>query len=619
MSSDLNTQALLRQQAIRAQLYPSDRIWHEWDWQDPDVAAMTQIQDIVQRYPDRPAILDEAGAMTYRELDAASNRVANALLNARGPVPEAIGLVVGINREALVAALGILKAAKAFVCLPLGFPVSKQKLILEDSGIELLVSTHLHRSLAHTLAEDKREILFLETLPDDAGSPGLNISADSTAIINYTSGSTGTPKGVVQSHLNVKAQSGRYFAQYRVGPQDCCAFGESLAWAGSYWKFFGAFCSGAALLPIDMNQLGPAKAIELLERYRPSLMFSRATIKELLAAGIPFELPETRIVSVGGDSIYAQDVETIRRFFPNAMISNGLGTTEAGRSTQYLIAPDDPIDFKVVPLGYPVKGAQIHLLDENLQPVSPGQVGEIAIQDAYLSRGYQNRPGLTAQKFRVLDRFGDLPIYLTGDLGRLDEFGRLRHLGRQDFQVKIRGYQVHTNEIEAILLTLPGVNAVTVVARNVSSGAKILIGYLEVAAAEFEGVGAAHKFLRDRQPGHMVPKHFVVIDKLPRTASGKIDPQALPIPERSRALVEADFCEPRTELENLLSQIWADILGVELIGIHDDFIQLGGDSLLSGQIINRVRDRFQMKLTYAEMFETQTIAEMSALIKSRQQ
>jgi hypothetical protein len=324
----------------------------------------------------------------------------------------------------------------------------------------------------------------------------------------------------------------------------------------------------------------------------------------------------------------------------------GLASTETGADRLFFIDRETELP-RVLPVGYPVAGSEILLLDEHGREVGPGEVGEIAVRSRYLALGYWRRPELTAEKFlaiadkggvEVLRCYGvkdanpntptpqhpntptsntqhpPLRIYLTGDLGRMLPDGCLFHLGRKDFQVKVRGYRIETGEVEAALLEQAEIREAIVAAREDRPGDKRLVAYVVPVAKRAPTVSALRRALADTLPDHMVPSAFVMMEALPRTANGKVDRGALPGPGRTRPDLETPFAAPRTPLEQALAAIWAEVLGLDPVGLHDNFLELGGHSLLAAQLLSRVRSAFQVDLALRRFFQAPTVAGLAGKI-----
>jgi hypothetical protein len=268
----------------------------------------------------------------------------------------------------------------------------------------------------------------------------------------------------------------------------------------------------------------------------------------------------------------------------------------------------------VIPIGYPTPGNRFWLVSEEGKEVEPGEVGEIVVQNGYLAAGYWNQPELTAARFRQVPYLSHSPVYFTGDLGRQRPDGSLLHLGRKDFQIKVRGYQVQANEVEARLLEIPGVREAAVVASDTDSGVQRLVAYIQPERGSSPSVSLLRRALSDELPSHMVPQRYVFVDIMPKTPTGKIQRSQLPPPGRDRPALDTAFVPPRTPLEARLAAVWADVLDLDEVGVHDAFLELGGDSLQATRIVSRVVDGFQVDLSLHDLFESATVAEMASRV-----
>ena len=584
------------------------------DWQAPRESIPERIEAIAQSIPNQLAVRDAEGALSYAELDQAANRVANTILDRQPAAQEVIALLMGVDAPAITAALGVLKAGQIYVALDASLPRKRLACMLEDTEARLILADGLHLAQAQELAGFERQVLQVEDLAGgDPRPPRVQLPLQAPALINYTSGSTGEPKGVVQSHRSAYWQALRYVTDCCVHEGDQFAYTGSLAYAASIWVVFGPLCLGATTAPFDLRRHGLQKMVTWLLETRPTLVGGLTTLRHL-AANLPSErFPSVRLASMGGDTVFGDDVLGCMRLFPNALVATGYGLSEAGRATQLFFDSPAGVAREVLPLGDPVPGLQIKILSEEGCEAEVGEVGEIVIQGRGLAAGYWRRPELTASQFRRVNSLGPEPAYLTGDLGRWTPEGLLQHMGRKDYMVKIRGYQVFTNEIEGVLRQVAGVREVCVVAHSIPGGARRLVAHLAIDPANFPGVAALHAQFRDI-PSYMAPQSYVFLDALPKTPTGKPDRGRLPMPRRSRLSVTASYVAARDPIEEALARIWEKVLEVNDIGVHDNFLQLGGDSLESMRIINLVTAFFGVEISPGEFFDTLTIAEMAALV-----
>ncbi len=608
--------ALARQDVLAAQMRQASGPIEPFDWLTPGLTIPGRFEEMVARVPDRPAALDAQGTMTYQELDSATNQMANAILSGPGSTSDMVALFVSEDTAGTIAALGTLKSGKAFVGFDDVFPESRSAEILADTDSTLIICDEYHLDLARHLAGSERHVLKLVDIQRfGTDSPGVSISPDDIAILNYSSGTTGRPKGIVQTHHSALGMSAGAGEMAAFGPNDRVARLGSLAWAGVFFILFGGLCYGACTVRIDLQRYSVEEAMDWLAASEITAINGRPRLRQIIASAGSRRFPSVRWASLGGDTIYRRDIEGIRQIFPMALASVSLGVTEAGRVTDWLIDRDMPLQEEVMPVGYAGPGVRVLVLDELGQELPHGASGEIAIQSSYLARGYWGQSELTAKKFRREPRYGDLPVYLTGDLGQIGEDGMLRHLGRMDFQVKIRGYQVPTNEIEGMLLRQPGVSEAVVV-KHLEGDEGFLLSYIATEADADVYSDQLQAVIATQLPAHMVPQRIIFLPKLPRNDTGKVDRSRLPAPSPTRPHLQTAFRAPATPLENQIATIWGEVLGLEGVGMDDDFIALGGDSLRAAQLVNRVVNKLRVDLPYSDLLGASTVSSMVDMIHS---
>ena len=590
-----------------------------YDWQAPGQTIPGRFAEIADRFPDRPATCDFSRQLSYGALDRAANRVANVLLAARGADPEAIIVLAGVNTTATVAALGVFKANKFYVGLEPSFPPARARQIIADTQATVILAESGLLALARELAAPDHWIIDLDSVATgDDSRPDLQIDPNAIALLNYTSGSTGQPKGVVQTHRSALAHAVRYANAYRLSDADRMMKTESLAWAGTFWDIFGPLCLGAFVASYDVRRHGMHRLPRWLRETGVTVM-SGMTMIIRLARDYPEErYGDVRLLQLGGDTIYRPDVEACQRVYGNATVAVGLGMSEAGRVAEMFIPPGSRLDHDVAPVGFDVPSVALLLRAEDGSEARSGERGEIVVRSAFLARGYWRRPELTAEKFRPDPAGGSEWIYVTGDVGRRGADGILQHLGRKDFQVKIRGYQVPANEVESRMLEISGVREACVVATRLPDGNQELVAYLATQSGRRVATEELGAGLRAHMPEHMVPHRFVFLDRLPRTLTGKVDRLALPARTVERPRLEADFVAARTPLEAALAAIWREVLAVDAVGVNDRFLDLGGDSLRATQILARVIDRFGVEIEHRLLLQTPTIADLAVAILQRQ-
>jgi acyl-coenzyme A synthetase/AMP-(fatty) acid ligase len=397
---------------------------------------------------------------------------------------------------------------------------------------------------------------------------------------------------------------------------------DRLTFLGSRGRdVFRALLNGAAVYPVEIKQEGLAGLADWLIQEEITMYNSvpsafRHFVHTLTGAE---QFPKLRLIKLVGETLYKRDVELYQKHFaPHCILVNSLGVTETGTVRQYFIDKNTHITSSLVPVGYPTDDKEVLLLDEDGNEVGVNQIGEIVVKSRYLSPGYWRRPELTQAKFFPDPAGGEKRLYHTGDLGMLQPDSCLIHLGRTDFQVKIRGNRVEIGEIETALLDLDTVKEAVVVAREDVPGHKRLVAYIVPVNHSVPSVSTLRRALAEKLPDYMIPAAFVLMDTLPLTGIGKVDQRALPAPGNTRSALDTPFMAPRTPLEKTLTTIWTEVLGLEQIGIHDHFLDLGGNSLLATQVISRAITTFQVTLPVQTLFQTPTIADMAVVIMQNQ-
>ena len=593
--------------------------WRFYDWRASRQTVAGRVRELAAAHPGRLALFGPGVALTYGALDSAANRIANALLAARGPRPEAVLLLQDTGPLAVTAALGVARAGKHFVAVEPSFPAPRVREIAADALAAVTLTDSEHLAQAGECRDDGSTVIAIDDM--DAGddrAPEIAVAPDAIALLNYTSGSTGRPKGVVQTHRSAIAQAYRFGNAFELGDEDRLASFGSLAWSGSVWDAFGALCMGSCLGVYDIRRYGVHHLAAWLEREAISVFSGMAIARLLIAHCADLRLPGVRLVSLGGDTVFRHDVLAFQRLFPDAVMAVGLGTTEGGRIAEQYIAPGTVPAERVVPVGYPTPGVALELVGDDEAEVATGETGEIVASSDELAAGYWNLPDVTAERFRDDPADPTRRRYFTGDLGRRLPDGMLQHVGRKDFAIKIRGYAVDAGEVEARLLCLEGVREACVVARPTGDGGADQLVAFVVRTEGAPATATLRQALLDALPGHMVPRRFVDVEALPRTPNGKPDRNALPPVRDSHRDLATPCVAPRSALEAEIAAIWSDVLDVEPIGVDDDFLALGSDSLHATRIASQLFARFGLDVDLATLFNERTVARMAALAASRE-
>ena len=555
----------------------------------------------VHRTPDAVALVYGERSWTYREVDESSNRLAH-LLVAHGAGPgQSVALLLERSSQAVIAILAVLKTGAAYLPIDSAAPPPRVEFMLEDAApIAAITTTGLRSRL------DGFGVLVIDAddpAVDTQPSTALPAPApDDIAYIIYTSGTTGAPKGVAVTHHNVTqllASVNRSLPRPGVWP--LC---HSLAFDFTVWEIFGALLHGGRLVVVPESVAGsPDDFHALLVSERVSVLTQTPSAVGMLS---PAGLESTALV-VGGEACPA---ELVDRWAPGRVMINAYGPTEA----TVCVAISAPLaaGSGVVPIGAPVPGAGLFVLDGWLRPVPAGVVGELYVAG---SRGGVRvcGPGpLTASRF-VACPFGGpgARMYRTGDLVRWGADGQLRYLGRADEQVKIRGHRIELGEVQAALVGLDGVEQAAVIVREDRPGDKRLVGYVTATADPIEARAA----LAEQLPAYMVPAAVVVLDALPLTPNGKLDTRALPAPEYHDT--SSAYCAPAAPAEEILAGIYAQVLGVERVGVDDSFFDLGGDSLLAMRVIAAINKSLDAGIGVRTVFEAPTVAQLAPRIGAR--
>jgi amino acid adenylation domain-containing protein len=554
-----------------------------------------RFEAIVRQHPARLAVRGDTSHLSYEALNRSANRIAHAILDRRGECNEPVAILMEKDVSTVAAGMGLLKAGKIFVPFDPSFPEARLAALLEQCRAPLVLTTRRYERLAQIVTGERATVLNVEALDGalSTNDPGLALGPDTLAWILYTSGSTGQPKGVVNNHRGLLHQAMRRTNVLNIGAEDRLVILGSLSASQALTQLCLSLLNGAAAVLRDLKEHGLADLASWLNHegvtcYRSSASVFRHWTAHLTGTET---FPSLRIVGLASESVYRDDFELYRRHFgPDCLFVNSLSSTETGTVCMNVLDHDSEIAGQSVPVGYPLADIEVLLLDETGAEVAAEDVGEIAVRSRGLALGYWQQEELSRTKFRT-DPGGDgICTYLMGDVGRLGPDGALVHLGRGDRRVKIRGHRIELGEIEAALSASDAVRQAVVVDREGPRGEKRLVAYIVPTSEERPTRGALRRFLRERLPNYMIPFAFSFVDELPLTPSGKIDQRALP-PFVPPVLDRRD-ADPASLglLGAQLCTIWEDLLGVTGVGLHDDFVDLGGDSLLAIEMITRIEE-----------------------------
>ncbi|MBL7256049.1 non-ribosomal peptide synthetase [Paractinoplanes lichenicola] len=580
------------------------------------------------RTPDAVAVECAGRVLTYRELDARANHLAQEL-GRRGVVAEdLVVLAVPRNEDLVVGLLGILKAGAAYLPMDTRYLGARAAGVLAEVRPRFVVTD---TATAQQLPCDDASVIDLDysgqwqspdrTVPLSPPAPG------NLAYVMYTSGSTGKPKGVAITHRSIVNGVRELAGRLHAAPGWRMLAGTSINFDVSVFELVTTLVTGgtAEIVP-DALVLGERDGWD-----GHVISGVPSVLGELV--GHLAKAPDVRSIVFAGEVLPARLVRQVREALPGVQLVNSYGQTESFYATAFSLPASEPWTHDdVAPIGTPLSNTQAYVLGPGLVPVPPGVLGELYVSGRSLARGYHGRAGLTAERF-VANPFGPAGdrLYRTGDLARWNADGQLECLGRGDSQVKVRGFRIETAEVEAALTQHPGISEAVVLARDVPAGGRRLVAYVvhtgEGGVGDDGGGGIGdvdvlagassaelRKFMTARLPDYMVPSAFVALSRLPLGPTGKLDRSALPEPE----FLGETYREPRTEAEVVLANAYADVLGVDRVGIDDDFFTIGGDSLRSIQVVARARSR-GLHVTTREIFECRTVAQLAELAGARRE
>ncbi|MDB4994866.1 MAG: pcbAB, partial [Myxococcaceae bacterium] len=581
-----------------------------------DVADETLEQLFAQRVRSTPELVavEEAGVrLTYRELDEQASRVASAL-RALGVVNESrVGIFLERSMRSVVAVLGTLKAGAVYVPLDPSYPSERLTFMMEDARLDAVVT---RSGLEARLADGLPRVAIDRPLPSGAPFP-IVVTPASAAYVIYTSGSTGKPKGVVGLHGATVNRVRWMWTNLPFQVDEVACMRTSLNFVDSVWELFGPLLAGvrSVIVPDEVVK-DPTTLVDTLAATGVTRIVVVPSLLDAILESCPnlgARWPSLRHVTSSGEALSAALAKRFLASAPGVALLNLYGSSEVAADATFFVVGDDV--GASVPLGRPIDNTQTYVLDAYLEPVPVGVQGELYVGGAQIARGYWARPDLTADRF-VPDPFATTPgarMYRTGDRVRHLPDGNIAFLGRVDHQVKVRGFRIELDEIEAQLLAFGRVSDAIVVTRATLRGEPHVVAYVIAADAKAPPSHAELRdYLKTKLPEYMVPSAFVLLDALPLTPNGKVDRNALPAPDVLAAASE--YVAPRDPTEAALARIWCDVLRVPRVGVHDDFFALGGHSLLATRVVSRIRSELQVELALRELFEATTVEQLAARI-----
>jgi amino acid adenylation domain-containing protein len=542
----------------------------------------------------------------------------------------------------IVGILGILKAGGAYVPLDPEYPQERLNFMLEDSQVKVLVT---QAKLVESIPQHQAQLICLDTdwekiAQNITSNPESGVKPDNLTYIIYTSGSTGKPKGVLVNHANVVRLFAATDSWYHFNSQDVWTLFHSYAFDFSVWEMWGALLYGGRLVIVPyLVTRSPELFYELLCQEKVTILNQTPTAfrqliqaEESLKGDISPLLKEVRgdrssptdndlslrLIIFGGESL---EINSLQPWFDRhgdqlPQLVNMYGITETTVHVTYRPLSMADVNSTASVIGRPLPDLQVYLLDQYLQPVPVGVPGEMYVGGAGVAKGYLNRPELTTERFISSPFEHSNKLYKTGDLARYWPNGELEYLGRIDNQVKIRGFRIELGEIEALLASHPQIWETVVLVWDDTAGDKRLVAYIVPQPEITIIIDEIRQFLKAKLPDYMVPNAFVILEALPLTTNGKIDRRALPPPNLD---ISDKYVAPSTPIEEILVNIWSEVLKVEKVGINDNFFELGGHSLLATQLVAQIRDRLKIELPLRQLFNTATLAELAQGIEQLKQ
>ncbi|MEH2220998.1 MAG: amino acid adenylation domain-containing protein [Nostoc sp.] len=594
------------------------------EWNDTQVDYLLNkcihqlFEEQVGRTPDAVAVVYENQQLTYHQLNCRANQLAH-YLQSLGVKPDVlVGLCVERSLEMIVGLLGILKAGGAYLPLDPDYPQERLSFMLEDAQVPVLLT---QQQLLENLPQHQAEVVCLDTdwqfISQSSQENGIApVQATNLAYVIYTSGSTGRPKGVTIPHGAIANHCGIIQQAYALVESDRVLQFASINFDASLEQIFPTLIAGATLVLRGSDVWTPTNFQKIVSDFGLTVVnLPTAYWQQLAQEWAKTQMLDTnsqlRLVIVGGDVMLPEYVAIWQRSSMSCVrLVNAYGPTETTiTATLFEILPQlsEDINLTKIPIGRPLPNRTVYILDSYLQPVPIGVPGELYIGGVCLAKGYLNRLELTQERF-ISNPFGSGRLYKTGDLVRYLPNGNIEYLGRIDNQVKIRGFRIELGEIEAALNTHPQIQQAVAIVTEDIPGNKRLVAYV-VKSDESLTTNQLRQFLKQQLPEYMIPSGFVTLDNLPLTPNGKLDRKALPTPDGEISR-EHEYVAPRTAIEQILTNIWQELLLKEKVSIHDNFFEIGGDSILSIQIVSRAKNS-GIQITPKQIFQNQTISELA--------
>ncbi|MFS0553783.1 amino acid adenylation domain-containing protein [Brevibacillus sp. 179-C9.3 HS] len=579
-------------------------------------AAYSQDKSIHQLFeeqaeavPHRIAIVYENERLTYQELNKKANQLARALIKKGIQTDSIVGVMMEKSIETVTAIMAILKAGGAYVPIDIEYPRDRIQYILQDSQTKIVLTQKNVRNLVHDVGYGGQVVVLEEENVDSHSDSNLHLPSKPTdlAYVIYTSGTTGKPKGTMLEHKGIANLQSFFKNTFGVSPEDKIGQFASMSFDASVWEMFMALLSGASLYILSKHTIHD---FITFENYLNENELTIITLPPTYLTHLnPDHITPLRIMITAGS---AANIPLVNKWKNKVRYINAYGPTETSICATTWEAPSNERHIQSVPIGKPIQNTSVYIVNEELKLQPIGSEGELCIGGVGLARGYWNRPDLTAEKFIDNPFIPGEKMYRTGDLAKWLPNGEIEFLGRIDHQVKIRGHRIELGEIESVLLKHELIKEAVVIAREDQHAGPYLCAYFisgqEVTPSQIR------EYTAQKLPAYMVPSFFVKLDKMPLTPNDKIDRKALPEPDLAVSPSTA-YEAPRNETESILAAIWQEVLGIEKIGIRDNFYSLGGDSIQAIQVSARLHS-YQLRLETKDLLKYPTIAQVALFVKN---
>jgi amino acid adenylation domain-containing protein len=586
--------------------------------EDTYVPLPERFEEIARRYAGLEAVRSSQSHCSFEELDQQSLRLARCLCRILGKEPRPVALLLEEKTQIITSLLGVIRAGHFYCALMHKDPVSRLVKVLRDLETPLLVTDRQSLELARQIAPPGCQLLLLSDLPESDGtSLPTALGPDTLLGVFYTSGSTGEPKGVLRTHSYVMHRLWVDIDEYGAGPGDRLLFMRRFDVTVSLSNLFHTLLTGATLVLYDANEVGIAPLADLIRSeqitiFSPPIEFLRHFL-DTLDENVHFD--SLRALLLSGEVLFRKDVERLRpHLLSKAKIAHFLSSSECGMLTRTILTPDSPIASDIIPVGYPVAGMDILILDQDGKPLLEGVPGQIVIRSKVAFPGYWGLPELSASKFLPDPMDPEQRVYCTGDLGYFQPDGQLVFLGRNDLRVKIRGFGVDCSSVEGALMTLPQVQRAVVVPVLDQAGHNRLVGCVVLPRDSALTASDIRTALFERLPDHMVPSRILLLPELPQTPNGKVDRPALQALASTWRENDAPCIIPANALEAKLVRIWEELLDVRPVGVRSDFFDLGGHSLLAVRMLDKVEQETGVRIPASTLLHTATIKALAQAI-----